>query len=330
MSLLQSNSKTAGKLERALALFNRITMAFGSRDKDNASDEFSHLLSVLEEDPTNTGTRARLEDLHLGAGDQKSAIREYRRAAKHLGAEGLDLESIAIYKKILSLDGFSLNIEALASLQNAEELLIKARRAYEKTIKIQHRENEPQKALEARQRNFPERKGNREKVDIPEKDDSEPVPIEMLLDRSQDLGSRVERFEEHSPEQEDFSSADLPSGGEKVLDWNSKESELPESHDAPFDSPDIGVSRSEIQGAFHEGEADPGTGFSYPQRDLHIDINGIQIDDDIEALLFGDETPQSAENSLMPFAPRRGDDEDIINMLQRHLEDIRTKGNLSV
>ena len=93
---------------------------FGFRKERKIANEINRLPSLLEENPEDAKSRLMLTNLYLETGDQETAIKEYHVAAKQLTAEGLDLEPIAIYKKILSLDGISLTEKSLAYFEEWE------------------------------------------------------------------------------------------------------------------------------------------------------------------------------------------------------------------
>ncbi|NIM98116.1 MAG: hypothetical protein GTO24_08575, partial [candidate division Zixibacteria bacterium] len=180
-------------------LLQWIIMMFGFKKRKKTADEINRFLSLLEENPGDTKSRLMVANLCLESGDQKTAVMEYHTAANQLSAEGLDLEPIAIYRKILSLDAVPLTPESSASLQQAEELLAKAKGIYEGILQVGSKEAE-----------------SHDRDDHEREDDSEPAPIEILRDPSQahvvpKIGSS-ERAEEQSPNQEDSSSGTSQSG----------------------------------------------------------------------------------------------------------------------
>jgi len=248
-------------------------------------------------------------------GNQESAIREYQTAARQLSAEDFDLEPIAIYKKILSLDTLSLSKESLASLQEAEELLLRARKAYEEIFEIEPRDDEAKKASEAYCPDSQERREDLEKMEIPHIDDSEPVPIEMLLASSQDQGvpevGPEENPEDHFPDQETSVSGASLSLGLGEFDWDVGNQKPLKSPDTPFFSPDKAPDERGIQEPVHEDEIAPDTDHSYSRKDLQIDINDIQMDEVLETMLSHHMVALSTDDSLPGDTPRHLADEDL-------------------
>lgn len=172
---------------------------FVFRKKNKDGKKIDQLLALLENDPENTKNRLKLADLYVRAGDKKSALPEYQRAAKYLSEEGFNLKAISIYKKILTLDGMSWNdYKSLASLYTEEGLLAEARRTYERILQIRPQDRETEEALKDLESDG-ERPADQEARNAPQedniqaKDSSEPVPIETLLPPSQHRETR------HSP-----------------------------------------------------------------------------------------------------------------------------------
>jgi tetratricopeptide (TPR) repeat protein len=266
---------------------------FGFRRKNEVATEIKRLRSLLEKNPEDSKSRLTLANLYLRAGDQETAVKEYHASAKQLGAEGLGLESIAIYKKILSLDGISLTRESLASVEEAEELLAKARGAYEEVFQTEPRDNTAKEAAEAHCRGRTETEKDPEKTETPSGDDSEPVFTEMPQMSSQDqVGSEMppcDNPEEDSPDLE-------PSDGLGECDSDGSGQE-------PFEPLDESLGEERSEDTVHETDITPETDSSYPRKDRQIDRNDIQIDDDLEAILSDDGTTPSTDNSLPVYSP---------------------------
>jgi len=267
---------------------------FGFRKKSKIADEINGLLKLLEENPEDVKSRLMLANLYLETGDQETAIKEYHATAKQLSAEGLDLEPIAIYKKIFSLDGISLTEKSLASVQEAEELLVKARKTYEEILQVESQDGEAKEASESH-----ERGDDLQEEEIPRGDDSEPVAIEVLAGPSQDQAvpkiESSESHEKHSPNQETSSLGTSPSGAlrESYCDGGDQE---------PLEFPDKAVDERDIQNSVHEAEITPATDSSYPKEDLQIDLNDLQMDEDLETMLSDYETETPTGDPLPPDA----------------------------
>jgi len=160
---------------------------FVFRKKNKASKKIDQLLGLIEKDPNNAKNRLRLADVYAREGDKKSAIREYRTAAKHLSGEGFNLKAISIYKKIFALDGMSLSDhKSLASLYTEEGLLAEAGRTYERILQIKPQDQDAHEAL----REIATSGEIRDESENQATDSSGAVPIEALLAPSQDEETR--------------------------------------------------------------------------------------------------------------------------------------------
>ncbi|NIO37419.1 hypothetical protein GTO27_06915 [Candidatus Bathyarchaeota archaeon] len=299
---------------------------FRFKKKNKVTYEINRLLSHLEENPVDAEMRVRLADLYLQVGDQQSATREYQRAGRQLGTEGLDFEAIAIYRRILSLDGLSLTKDSLALLQESDKLLSRARRIFEDVFEIKHQNEEPKEASEAYHQDNLERTGNSEEVEIPEPDDSEPVDIETLLVPSEDQGPPEtfpdETSEEHPTEEETSLSMASRSDGSEGSDWDGRE-ESTESLATLFSSLDKALNQKHIQDPVYEDEITLKTDSSCGE-----DRQSRQSDDDREIISPTHRTTASTGNSSPSDIPQDLVDEDLIDMLERQLEEIKVKKNL--
>ncbi|NIS70237.1 MAG: hypothetical protein GTO12_15240 [Proteobacteria bacterium] len=312
---------------KALDLFKQWIIKVFWGEGNKVTGEMNRLLNRLKENPADTANRMRLAELYLQNDDQKSAFREYQKAAKQLSTGGFDLEPIVIYKKLRSLDALSLTKEASASFQEAEGLLLKAKKTYEEIFRTNLKEDE---AKEVQPTLIPNRKDALERPEIGESDDSEPIPIEMLVERSQDSREPAERPHRPSPEQEASSATPLPSAGLSDSDWDMRDSDIHHAQDPPVFSDEETFEEKGIEDLFHGTQMTTENVFSHAQKDLHIDIHNVQVDDDLEAILFGDETEPFTDNSLAPQAPRCISDDDLIHVLQRKLREIKTQDKLAI
>jgi hypothetical protein len=239
----------------------------------------------------------------------------------------LDLEPIAIYKKLRSLDAISLTKEASASFQEAEGLLLKAKKTYEEIFQINLKEDE---AGEHQPTCIPNRKDALERPEIPESDDPEPIPIEMLVERSQNSREPAESPQRAWPGQETSYARALPSAGLSDSEGDMRDRDIHHSQDRPVFSDNETFEEKGIEDLFHGTQMTAENVFSRAQKDLHIDIHSVQIDDDLEAILFGDEAGPSTDNSLASQAPRCLSDDDLIHVLQGKLKEIKTQDKLAI
>lgn len=278
---------------------------FGTRKKNKDVDEINRLLGRLEENPADTESRVKLADLYLQAGDQKSAIWQYQTAAEQLTALGFDLESITIYKTILTLDGGSLDKRSLASFEKAEELLVKARKAYEKAFHIKPQEEASGKASEGLGQ---ERRDGPEKVENLDTDGSEPVATEMLQGESHHQGVAEvppdETSEGHSPDQKASLSGN--SGFGRV-----DESDSEGWHEEPDRSPDKATEGGDVQDPVKEGQLTAGNDSLCPAEERQIDKSAIQMDDVLESIMSDNRTAPFADNPLTADTTRVPSDEDL-------------------
>ena len=165
---------------------------FRLKKKNREGDKIDQLLHLLEQDPENTNHRLRLADQYLRTGNRESAIQEYQRVAKYLGNEGFNLKAISIYKKIFSLDGKSLNdYRSLAALYSDEGLLAEAKKTYQTILRLAPEDQDAQKSLEDLDRDQKTPRDQQttdtfEQKDVQLADEDDAVPIETLLDPSEE------------------------------------------------------------------------------------------------------------------------------------------------
>jgi tetratricopeptide (TPR) repeat protein len=126
----------------------RIEM-FGFLKRGKPAGELDRLSQHLQETPDDTECRMRFADLCLQTGDQSTAIKQYRIAAKQLAAAGLSFESIGIYRRILTLIDVFLTGQYRASLEKAEQLLAEAQNAYEVAFDVWSPDEEPHEESKA-------------------------------------------------------------------------------------------------------------------------------------------------------------------------------------
>jgi len=301
---------------------------FSFRKKTKLTDEISKLRGLLERNPGDTEIRVRLADLHVRVGDQESAVKELQTAAKRLSDEELVLGTIGIYKRILSLKGISLTKEALALLEEADKLLVKALKIYEEVSQIRPQDEKARAPSEASHQDHLERIDDLEEVEIPDMDDSEPVDIEMLLAPSEDQGVPEMRLdgnpEEHSPDQERTPSLASPSVT-KGADYNLTGGSA-EFLDTLFASLDKDLDEVDIQEPDNEHQITAETDSSY-RKNRQADLTKSQIDDNRTTILPPHKTSSSTENSLPQDVTPALADEDLIDTLERQLEEVRSKRN---
>jgi tetratricopeptide (TPR) repeat protein len=281
---------------------------FGFKKKHKLANEINRLFGLLKENPDDTKSRLRLANLCLQVGDEKTAIKQYCGAAKQLGAEGLYLEPIAIYRKILSLDSISLVKGSLATIQKAEEHLAKARMAYEEVFQREAQDHEAQHTQECQDRENEERGDDRETEEISSANDSESVPVEVVPDPPQDEAvSRpgvFARAEDIPPDQR----ATPLSGDLTEPDGEGRDQESFESPNPLLSSSDSTLDQGSGQGSAHEDQITWETDSSYPTKNHQIDVNNPQIDDDLETMLSDEESEPPTEDPQSPDF-RAGDDD---------------------
>ncbi len=272
---------------------------FGFGKKKKPADEIKRILNILKENSEDIKSRLMLANLYLQSGDQQMAAKEYHAAAKELSVQASDLEIMAIYKKILSLDGINLTEKALRSAREAEQLIMEARKIYEAVLQVEQ-SDEAKEASESHKQDDSERGDDINQEGISSGYDSEPVPIETLLEPSQEQAvSQIEpsqRPEKHPPGEKTSSLGTSPSN-------TLGESDRDDGDQGPLEFPDQALNEKDTRDSVHEAEVSPPTDSSCPKRDSQTDVSGVQMDDDFEVMLSGHETMPSPDNVLTSQTP---------------------------
>jgi tetratricopeptide (TPR) repeat protein len=290
---------------------------FGFGKKDTIADEIKQILSTLEAQPNDTKSRLKLASLYLRSGDQETAVEHYREAADQLSAEGSYLEPIAIYQKILSLDGFSLTQTALAAVREAEGLLAKARKTYEKIFQVDSLGNEARETSESPYELDQEGKNAPEREEAASDDHGRSTPIELVPDPCYELDlsgmDPAQTAADHIPDE------GVPAV-EPSLSRAVEEPDLEGKEQAPFLSSDVPLlaieedsDKGELKDAPPQTETAPATDPSPPDPSPKIDVNKVQIDDDLETMLSDDEDVPPADTALSPDTPIGLDEENPLD-----------------
>jgi tetratricopeptide (TPR) repeat protein len=179
---------------------------FPFKRKRKIATEIERFCALLEENPGDVESRLKLAHLYHRVGAQKSAMREYWNAATKLSAEGLDLEAIATYQQILTLDHIFPDKQSTEAAQEAEDLLILARKAYERVLSETSQEMGPTESSDLHHPIRQPRDDNAKWEETTDRNDDEPVPIEMLLDSSSD--QEVPRTSPHEKSDKGLPAAD--------------------------------------------------------------------------------------------------------------------------
>jgi tetratricopeptide (TPR) repeat protein len=291
---------------------------FPFRRRKKITDEINRLRRVVEENPRDSNSRLTLAGLYLETDDQETAAKEYQAVAEQLSAEGLDLEPIAIYRKILTLDAVVLTDTSLATAQEAENLLSRAKEAYEDAFRGGTQ-------------------SDRAKMDA-EPDDSTPVPIEAILDPSQDL------LFSHPDTKDHQSQAESP-----------RETDSPPSRQGPaIDISSVQVDDDlEVLAFDHRTESPTDDPLSTDDRDLHYNLGvahyemgltdkairefvkahnqGVKIPESLSMLAKcyrKKGLSQNAAGFLGQALKIENLTQDQIDMLRRQLEEIQAKMDL--
>ncbi len=281
---------------------------FGSKKKKKVVGDIKRLVRGLEENPEDTESRVKLAGLYVETGDRESAIQQYQIAAEQLSAHEFDLESIAVYKRILTLDGGSLSKRSLAAFEKAEELLGKARKAYEKAFQTKTREDVSREALEAPR----QKKGESPaEVESPERIDFEAVATEMAHTESlDDETSRVlpgEASVGHPPDLMSPLSADTESGGTAEPDREGRQGD-------PYRSREQEPDEGDAQDVFQQSDVTAEYNSLPPLGEQQIDMNAIQMDDVLETIMSDDEIAPSTDDPLTGDTPQSPGEKDIRTM----------------
>jgi hypothetical protein len=305
---------------------------FGFRSKNEVGTEIKRLRSLLEKNAEDSKSRLTLADFCLKAGDQETAISEYYVVAKQLSTEGLDLELIAVYRKILDIQAMSLTERSLSVVQEAEDLLVKARRAYEVILQIGPPDAGIIAALGSFQQEEIQTKEESEEVVTLGTDDSEPIPIEMLLDPSEDHQiSEIppnQNLEENLPKEQSAPPVASPPIASRESDRDAGE-EPAESLDLLSFSLDNALEEMGVQDAVHEDEIMPEPDSSYRKDRQKTDISDSQREDHPETILADHETGPPTDDSLPEDTPLDPADEDLIDTLRKQLEEVKAKRDLT-
>jgi len=234
---------------------------FPFRRRKKITDEINRLRRVVEENPRDSNSRLTLAGLYLETDDLETAAKEYQAVAEQMSAEGLDLEPIAIYRKILTLDAVVLTDTSLATAQEAENLLSRAKEAYEDAFRggtQSDRAKMDAEPMDGEKRNAKEKEGSEtEHRGHHGTDDSTPVPIEAILDPSQDL------LFSHPDTKDHQSQAESP-----------RETDSPPSRQGPeIDISSVQVDDDlEVLAFDHRTESPTDDPLSTDDRDLHYNL----------------------------------------------------------
>ena len=246
----------------------------GFRKKTRAGDEIDRLHNAPEENPEDTRSKRILANLYLENGDQEKAIREYHTAAEQLSTEGLDLEPIAIYRKILSLGSPAVAEKSLASVREAEKLLSRAKRAYEEILGVGSTDDMVNEDPE-RPRDLQE-----ELISIGDR----PVRLDMPRDQPEDSPmSQIRSFEGQSPSRESSSPGASPS---IVL----KDASRDHGGQKAFEFAGTVVEEKGVDDSVRMAEINPATRSCGPTKHGRIDLREAQLDDDLETMLSDSES----------------------------------------
>ncbi len=266
------------------------------------------LVRALDENPEDTESRVKLAGLYVETGDRESAIQQYQIAAEQLSAHDFDLESIAVYKRILTLDGGSLSKRSLAAFERAEELLGKARKAYEKAFQTKTREDVSREASEVPRQKEGE---SPEEAESPERSDFEPVASEMAhTEAYEDETSGVPPGEASGGHPLDLMSplsADTGSGGAVEPDGEGRQGE-------PYRSREQGPDEGDAQDVLQQSDVTAESDSLFPRGERQIDMNAIQMDDVLETILSDDEVASSTDDPLSADTPQSPGEKDIRTM----------------
>ncbi len=135
-------------------------------------------LKHIEISPKNIRLHLKLGDLYLKNGEKEKAVDEYLKAGELHAEEDLNIQAIAIYKKVVSID--PKDIEALhrmGTLYVKEGFLGNAKSCYERILQISPSDQQAIKALSG----------------IEDSKQSKPVQTEMEKKESPPITSEVSR-----------------------------------------------------------------------------------------------------------------------------------------
>jgi tetratricopeptide (TPR) repeat protein len=275
---------------------------FGFKRKKKTADEISRLGSLLDQNPEDSESRLALAHLYVQVGDYDKAYGEYRTAARVLSAQGADLESIAIYKKILSIVGSSLPEDSLAAVRKADQLLVETKDAYERVFKMESRDGQSREPSEPYQDATGDRKDEKEEGSSTA--NSEPVPLEILQEPSQD--QVVEEMPQDEEPEKEFMNQETSLSEPPVSD-EPNDLYHPAEDQGPIESQDDAPEEGQASDSSHEAQAAREPDLFHPTESPPIDIKDIQIDDDLETLLSDHETETSTDDLLSQETARGRD-----------------------
>lgn len=116
--------------------------------KDQLNKAIKEYLKQIEASPKDKRLHLKLGDLYLKNGEKEKAIDEYLKAGGLHAEEDLNIQAIAIYKKVVSID--PVHIEALhrtGTLYVKEGFLGNAKSCYERILQISPSDQQIIKAL---------------------------------------------------------------------------------------------------------------------------------------------------------------------------------------
>jgi tetratricopeptide (TPR) repeat protein len=266
------------------------------RRKRKINAEINQLLRLLEENPEDVKSRLTLANLYLETDDQKKALEEYGTAVRQLRVEGSDLEAIATCKKILTLDGLSLPENSSASVEQAEQLIVKAREVYEEVLQLGPRVR-AKGASESYSSDNHEKSEDAGAEEIPREGGGESVPFEVVPEVSGnqawfETGS-FESAGDQSLNHQDASSGTSPPG-DVIASYRD------DGDETTIELPDKALEENDVHGAVAETEITPTMDSFSSAEEPRIDRIGVQMDDDLETMLLGSEAEASTDEASSP------------------------------
>ncbi len=147
--------------------------------KDQLNKAIKEYLKHIETSPKNKRLHLKLGDLYLKDGEKERAVDEYLKAGELHAEEDLNIQAIAIYKKVVSIDPE--HIEALhrmGALYVEEGFLGNAKSCYERILQISPSDQQAIKALSR----------------IEDSKQSQPVQTKMEKKESLPMTSEVSRL----------------------------------------------------------------------------------------------------------------------------------------
>lgn len=150
----------------------------------------------------------------------------------------------------------------------------------------------------------------------------------MLLDPSEDHQVCEIQPNENLPKEQSAPPVASPSVSLTESDRDAGEKPA-ESLDLLSFSLDNALEEVGVQDAVHEDKIMPETDSSYRKDRQKTNINDIQRDDDPETILADHETGPPTDDSLPEDTPLDPADEDLIDTLQKQLEEVKAKSDLT-